>query len=271
MRSKLCLPIDVAGVILFLVQTVGTLSGCRVADRAISSAPIISHGAIIRADTTRRQMALILTGGDYNDGGSHIRSVLRNKKVAASFFFTGDFYRNPANTELIRGLIADGHYLGPHSDQHLLYCDWSNRDSLLVKRNEFIADLEANYAAMADFGIERRKTRFFVPPYEWYNRTIARWAEEMDVVLINFTPGTRSNADYTTPDMPSYLSSADILESIHRYEKRSSAGLNGFILLLHIGTAPERTDKLYFHLEQLIDDLHDRGYRLMRIDRMLEP
>ena len=36
------------------------------------------------------------------------------------------------------------HYLGPHSDEHLLYNDWNNRDSLLVTHEQFIADMQNN-------------------------------------------------------------------------------------------------------------------------------
>ena len=49
-----------------------------------------------------------------------------NKRVKASFFFTGRFYRNPAFKKIVRQLKQGGHYLGPHSNEHLLYCDWNN-------------------------------------------------------------------------------------------------------------------------------------------------
>ncbi len=35
----------------------------------------------------------------------------------------------------------------------------------------------------------------------WYNAQISAWTAERGLTLVNFTPGTRSNADYTTPDM----------------------------------------------------------------------
>ncbi len=264
-RDFIVLLLMVSMMFVFCRQDPGAQSqGCK-------QPPIhLSHlGAIVRGDTTQPELALIFTGGDYSDGGNTIRTVLQKKQILAGFFFTGQFYRQPQNTALIRGLIADGHYLGPHSDQHLLYCDWSNRDSLLVNREEFFADLDANYAAMAIFGIERNKASVFIPPYEWYNATIADWAKDAGAVLINFTPGTLSHADYTTPEMTSYRSSAEILNSIYCHEKKSPSGLNGFILLMHIGTAPQRTDKLYNHLSSLIDALGKSGYRFTRIDRML--
>ena len=227
------------------------------------------HGAIIRGDISREQIALVFTGDEFADGGEAIRSTLKRHKVKASFFFTGRFYRNPEFKMLIRGLKNDGHYLGPHSDAHLLYCDWNDRNRLLVSRDEFASDLKRNYQAMADFGISRKQARFFLPPFEWYNQTISDWANALDLELINFTPGTRSNADYTTPQLKNYVDSETILGSIKTYEARDANGLNGFILLLHIGVDPARTDKFYNRLDDLLDFLESRKYRMVRVDQLL--
>ncbi|MGN6530674.1 MAG: hypothetical protein ACTHK0_02825 [Ginsengibacter sp.] len=39
-----------------------------------------------------------------------------------------------------------------------------------------------------------------------------------------------------------YVSSDTIFHSIFNYELKSTSGLNGFILLVHIGIDPRRTD-----------------------------
>lgn len=223
----------------------------------------------MRGHVDRRDMALIFTGGDFADGGEYIRAALAAKGVRAGFFFTGDFYRSPEKADLIRGLVADGHYLGPHSDKHLLYCDWDDRSKTLVTRDEFRADILANYQIMKAFGIAPDDAPWFIPPYEWYNREIVAWAEELGLILFNFSPGTSSNADYTTPDMPEYLSSDAIWDRIWACERADPDGFNGFIMLIHIGTDPARTDKLYLRLGNLIDELHAKGYRLVRIDQLL--
>lgn len=227
------------------------------------------HGGIVRGDVSSKRMALIFTGGSFADGGGHIREVLKKKGVRAGFFFTGDFCRTPEFQALVRGLVSDGHYLGPHSDKHLLYCDWDDRAKTLVTAEEFRRDLLANYREMEKFGIARDKAPYFIPPYEWYNEDIVRWARGMGLVLFNFTPGTSSNADYTTPSMKEYLSSEAIYDRILAREKKDPHGFNGFILLIHIGTDPERTDKLYARLEDLITELESRGYRFARIDELL--
>jgi peptidoglycan/xylan/chitin deacetylase (PgdA/CDA1 family) len=228
------------------------------------------QGGIVRGDTSSKRLALIFTGGSFADGGEHIRAVLKKKGIRAGFFFTGDFYRTPAFQGLIRGLAADGHYLGPHSDKHLLYCDWNDRGKTLVSRDEFRADLLANYREMERFTIVKDRDRFFIPPFEWYNTEIVGWAREMGVVLFNFSPGTSSNADYTTPSMKEYLSSEEIYNRILGYEKKDPLGLNGFIFLTHIGTDPERTDKVYLKLEDLVTELERRGYSFARIDELLK-
>ncbi|NQT98051.1 MAG: polysaccharide deacetylase family protein [Candidatus Marinimicrobia bacterium] len=228
-----------------------------------------SQGGIIRADSTKKKIALIFTGGDYADGGEHIADVLKKRDIQAGFFFTGDFYRDPDKVELIRRLIDDGHYLGPHSDQHLLYCAWVNRDSLLVTKQEFISDIVANYAVMEELSIPPAKVHYFIPPFEWYNDTIIAWSKEQGWILINNTPGTLSQADYTIPSMENYRSSDVIWDNILDYEQNAAHGLNGFLLLIHIGTHPERTDKFYHKLDPLIEYLQKQGYQFQRFDNLL--
>jgi endoglucanase len=209
---------------------------------------------------------LVFTGDTFAEGGDHIANTLKAKHVDASFFFTGNFYRNREFERLIKRLNSDGHYLGPHSDRHLLYCSWTNRDSLLVSRDQFTKDLLANYTAMEKFGIKKKNARYFIPPYEWYNDSISNWTSRLGIQLINYSPGTRSTADYTTPDLKNYRSSEEIIQSI----KAKGDDLNGFILLLHIGTANARTDKFYRRLDELIEFLRSRKYEMVRIDELLD-
>ncbi len=243
-----------------------------------------SHGGIIRGDSSfpspnggnrdlrrlgtkfeKGAIALVFTGHEFADGAGIISNTLQQQKIKASFFFTGDFYNNPVFKKSITQLKNNGHYLGAHSNKHLLYNDWNKRDSLLVTKNEFQKDLKLNYDAMKKFGIT--KVDYFLPPYEWYNDSIAAWTKEMKLQLINFSPGTKSNADYTYPAMKNYRSSEEIYNSIIDFENKNS--LNGFILLLHIGTDPKRTDKFYYKLNQLIENLKQKGYTFRRVDELL--
>ncbi len=234
------------------------------------NSPEIVFGGIIRGDTTSKKIALVFTGDEFGEGGNYIASVLKQQNIHASFFLTGNFYRNPKFTSLIKKIKKNGNYLGSHSDKHLLYCDWEKRDSLLITEQRFKNDLKNSYMELKRFGIDEKKAHYFLPPYEWYNDSIARWTKQLGVQLVNFSPGTRSNADYTFPSMGNkYVNSDKIFNSILSYEEKSSNGLNGFILLGHIGTGPERKDKFYYRLRDLIKTLKIRGYQFVRIDDLL--
>lgn len=218
---------------------------------------IYEEGALVRSDTLHKNIYLCFTGHDYYEGFDHVLGVLQNKKIKASFFLTGDFVRN--HTDLVKRIIGQGHYVGAHSDKHLLYCDWSKKDSLLHTPNVIKEDILNNLKILQNLGAN---ASYFMPPYEWYNTKVVQIAKELNQTTVNYSPGTRSNADYTTPDMSNYISSEAILESIYNYEKLK--GMNGFHLLIHPGTNPLRKDKLYLHLDELIHKLISKGYQFKK-------
>ena len=236
----------------------------------LNSAASYNHGAIIRGDSTQKEIAIVFSGDQFAEGGEEVLQTLKKENIKACFFFTGNFYRNPSFTKFIRKAKKDGHYLGAHSDKHLLYCDWSKRDSLLVTKHQFQNDLVDNYKEMKSLGIQKKDAHFFLPPYEWYNDSIALWTEEMGLQLINYTPGTFSNADYTTPSDKNYRSSERIYQSIIDYDNKFSNGLNGFILLMHAGAGPERTDKFYKRLPALLALLKREHYDLVTINKLVK-
>jgi peptidoglycan/xylan/chitin deacetylase (PgdA/CDA1 family) len=248
------------------------LSSLEATDRpgAVKKAVKDSQGAVVRMNSSGKNIYLVFSAHDYGEGGEKIENSLRKSGTKGSFFFTGDFYRNKQNSRIIRQLINEGHYLGAHSDRHLLYADWSKRDSTLVTRKDFESDLKTNYKEMEVFGIDSHKAKIFLPPYEWYNSEVVSWAGQLGLTTINFTPGTRSNSDYTTPDMANYRSSEQILNDLQFFETKDPDGLNGAIILIHLGTSEKRTDKFYNHLDELLESLKGKGYRFCKIDEPWE-
>jgi peptidoglycan/xylan/chitin deacetylase (PgdA/CDA1 family) len=178
-------------------------------------------GAIVRMDTTKKIIYLCFTAHDFSDGFDTITRTLSHHKIKASFFLTGDFCRNPHNNFIINNLKSQGHYIGPHSDKHLLYCTWEKRDSLLVTRNEFVTDLDENYKELAKKGILKRNARVFLPPYEWYNDSVAVWTDQAGSELVNNSTGTITNQDWTYPEKgKNYFSSDSLLKNLLSYEKK---------------------------------------------------
>lgn len=220
------------------------------------------YGAIVRGDTNSREVSLLFTGDEFRDGLPKIAKVLKKKKVKGSFFVTGRFLDDKKSVKIIQRLLRDGHCVGPHSDQHLLYMPWEDRTKLLVSKEVFTADLQANMLRLKDIGVKQMDK--FVAPYEWYNDSISQWSSELGLSLYNYTPGLRTATDYTYPEMGDrYWPTDKILQQVRAYE--SQHGLNGFLILVHLGTDMKRKDKLYNRLEELINEIHLKNYKFVAL------
>lgn len=232
----------------------------------------LDRGCIIRGPRDKKEIALEFTGGYFAEGGTTVLDTLKKHGAKASFFFIGDFYREAKFKDLITRIHNEGHYLGPHSDKHPLYASWENPPKLEITKQAFNSDLDGNMAEIQKFGISQHQARFFIPPFEHFTQEISDWTAERGMVLINYTHGTRSNADYMQDDDPKFVTSEDMIKSILDYEKKDPDGLNGFLLLTHVGAGPGRTrDKLFNHLDELMTELEHRGYHFKRVDELLAP
>jgi peptidoglycan/xylan/chitin deacetylase (PgdA/CDA1 family) len=227
----------------------------------------LRDGAVIRGSRAFHRLALVFTAHEFAESAQGILDELARHKAHASFFLTGDFLANTNFDGIVRRIVTEKHYIGPHSDKHLQYLSWDGNKPL-VSQALFRSDLEANLAKIEQAGVDRRAIRYFLPPYEHYDESIARWSRELGLMLVNFTPGTRSSADYMCESDKNFVSSQSIFDSIVAKEKRD--GLAGFILLLHLGSGPCRVDKFSPRFGELLDYLAAKNYELVRIDRLLE-
>jgi peptidoglycan/xylan/chitin deacetylase (PgdA/CDA1 family) len=249
---------------------------CAVAALAAAAAPASTspvhekaHGAVIRGPLAQKRLAVVFTGHEHAEGADTILSELRRHRAKASFFLTGDFLKNPVFTNTVAAMLLDGHYIGGHSDKHLLYCSWDADRKTLVSRAQFRADLEQNLEKLRAVGVAPVQAHFFLPAYEHCNEEIAAWTAERGLTLVNLTPGTRSAADYTGEKDENFVPSQRILDSVLGRETQDPHGLNGFILLFHVGAGPGRSDKFHTRFGDLLDKLSARGYKFVRIDELL--
>ena len=237
--------------------------------KASSGNHMWDEGAIVRGDASKRQITLVFTADDKADGAERIISTLKRQGIKGAFFFTGRFFDLYPN--VVERLIADGHYVGSHSYGHLLYCSWEKRDSLLVTKQQFRDDIVKSYETLARFGITPQQAPWMIPPYEWHNATIAAWAREMGLQLVNFSPGTASSMDYTYPGIEggnSYRDNKWLWDRIMRCERQQT--LNGQLLMIHLGTDDRRPEKFYDRLPALIKALKKKGYNFVSLPEMME-
>ncbi|MCI1778644.1 MAG: glycoside hydrolase family 9 protein [Bacteroidales bacterium] len=216
------------------------------------------YGAVIRINPHVKNIYLVFTADSNFTGASRILRTLKRNRIKGSFFLTGNCLAMPEHAEIIRDIIRGGNYVGGHSGRHLLYATWGNRDSLIVPRSQIIEDIKYNASELLKFGITRDESEWFLPPYEYYNAASVNIIKDMGYKVINYTPGTATPADYTTPEMKHYRSSQELIDKLYSFEWRE--GLDGAVLLIHPGIDKRRTDKLYNRLDEVVRYLKRKGY-----------
>ena len=80
----------------------------------------------------------------------------------------------------------------------------------------------------------------------------------MGLKLVDNSSGTITAQDWTVPDGKPYYPSDFLMKDFLKYEKEK--GLNGYILLIHPGTDPRRTDKFYLRLDTILKYLESKNY-----------
>jgi endoglucanase len=160
--------------------------------------------------------------------------------------------------------------MGLHSDKHLLYCSWQQRDNFLVSKDSLLQDLDNNITARKQAGIGTQLPTLYIPPYEWWNDKIADWIQQSKGwQLFSFTPGVGTHADYTFPEMgTAYKSNETIWKNIRHFQQTRTAGLNGTILLIHAGADSRRKEKFYEELGTLVDYLRANHYAIVDVDEI---
>lgn len=223
------------------------------------------YGTIVRVNPDKKTVYLCFTADVNFNGAETILKTLKKQKVKGNFFLTGNCLRYAPNEAVIRRIVEEGHYVGGHSDKHVLYCDWGADRPTLMSADSIIADVKANYAELAKFGIQREKALWFLPPYEHYNDFSVGILEAMGLRVVNYTPGIGTPADYTVPSMKNYRKAQPLIDGLWKFEKEQ--GLRGALLLIHPGVEESRPqeERLYNRLDEIIRYLKKKGYSFDRL------
>ncbi|MBQ6958632.1 MAG: glycoside hydrolase family 9 protein [Bacteroidales bacterium] len=223
------------------------------------------YGTIVRVNPDKKTVYLCFTADVNFNGAETILKTLKKQKVKGNFFLTGNCLRYAPNEAVIRRIVEEGHYVGGHSDKHVLYCDWGAGRPTLMSADSIIADVKANYAELAKFGISREEALWFLPPYEHYNDFSVGILEAMGLRVVNYTPGIGTPADYTVPSMKNYRKAQPLVDGLWKFEKEQ--GLRGALLLIHPGVEESRPqeERLYNRLDEIIRYLKKKGYSFDRL------
>ena len=228
--------------------------------------------------TDRKLIALTFDGGSNGGAVNDILDTLKSRNVKATMFLTGMFIR--AFPDAVRRIVAEGHEVGNHTFSHPHLTSWAQDRTNLTLPEISEAYLcgqlrRADSLFMSVSGT--RMAPLWRAPYGEKNRTICLWAQHCGYIHIGWRQGKTwrqgldSNDWIPDEETPGYHSPEQVVEKILALANETPDGINGGIVLMHLGT--ERKDaqaQMFRMLGKLIDDLEGLGYSFVTIPEMLK-
>jgi peptidoglycan/xylan/chitin deacetylase (PgdA/CDA1 family) len=218
-------------------------------------------------------LSLTFDGGSDAGQSERILEVLAERGVTATFFLTGRFIT--ANPDVVRRIVAAGHEVGNHtwSHPHLTSWDRTHRQQTLpgCDRNVLQDELRRTAAAFEQIA-GRPMAPLWRAPFGEVNAELMQWAAAAGWAHVGWTREDRTGGrtldslDWVADrSSRNYLTSEQAVGRILSFGGGGS-GLNGGVVLMHLST--RATDPLVLRLGPLIDELRDRGCRLLTVSQL---
>src|SRR3954469_14332219 len=97
---------------LLVIGAFGAIGASTVQVPDVTRQPwTITEGGVTRGDPSKKQLALIFTGGDFGEGADTILDTLKARNIKASFFVTGAYLAKSELQPGLKRMVAEGHYL----------------------------------------------------------------------------------------------------------------------------------------------------------------
>ncbi len=197
---------------------------------------------ICRGENSQRGMALTFDDGPDGNSTPQLLDLLKEAKVEATFFCVGE--RVAANPELTARIVREGHLLQNHSYAHSNFTNFFSGARLHMEL------MQTQTAIQKATGIV---PQFFRPPMGLSNPRTFQAARALDLKVVGWT--IRSLDTIST----------DPEKIVARIARQLEPGA---IILLHDGNIP--AERLVLTVKLLLATLRERGYEVVRLDKMLE-
>jgi len=120
----------------------------------------------------------------------------------------------------------------------------------------------------------RDVVRLWRPPFGEHNREIRSWAAELGYRTVGWTVESQNGENFDTrdwvadPESENYLSAEEIRDMILKAADAVPNGLNGAIILMHLGSH-RSSDFPHRKLPEIIEKLRKRGYRFVTVSELI--
>ncbi len=205
---------------------------------------LAAYHAYYAKDTEEKIIYLTFDCGYENGNTATILDTLKEKKVPAAFFVTGDFLDSAP--EMVRRMAEEGHIVGNHTEHHP---DMSEISSL----PEFEKELSAVEDAYQEI-TGRELPRYYRPPQGKYSVENLKQADSLGYSTIFWS---LAHVDWIQDDQPT---------KEEAFEKLLGRVHPGAVVLLH-GTSSANAS----FLGELLDRWTEMGYQFQTLDELTAP
>ncbi len=226
----------------------------------------------------KKVLALTFDGSSVGNTADDILDTLISRNVKATFFVTGQFIR--AFPETVKRIAAEGHETGNHTFSHPHLTTWAQdrthtthpaMTGLVLCRE--LTRTDSVYVAVTG----NHMKRIWRAPYGEKNRTVCAWARQCGYLHIGWRQGKSwrqgldSNDWIPDEETPGFHTPEEVLEKIISLAQTEPCGINGGIILMHLGTVRKDPQaQVHRMLGKLIDDLQGLGYGFVTVSEMLK-
>ena len=223
---------------LMLLLVIGISYGKEVLPTSGSSGRALP---IYCVQTEKKQIALSFDGAWGNEDTQKILDILKKHNVKVTFFMTGGWI--DSYPEDVKKIIADGHDLGNHSENHKQMSQLSAQEC-----KDEIMKVHSKVKALTGY-----EMTLFRPPYGDYNNTLVQTVKECGYQCIQWDVDSLDWKDYGVDS---------ILRTVCEHKHLG----NGSIILCHNGA--KYTAEA---LDTMITNLKAQGYELVPISQLIHP
>ncbi len=227
---------------------------------------------LIRAPAGNKEVLLTFDGGSDANATPMILDVLEREKIHATMFLTGEYMKR--YPELVRRIAADGNTVGNHtySHPHLTTYSFNGRQQTLTGVTQAFLKSQLDRANEVFRLITgRNMDPYWRAPFGEFNNQIIRWAAKDGYRTVYWTPHLDTLDWVNSTSSPLYHGPNQILEKILHQADRSPLGVDGGIILMHLGSGRPQDARADVILQSLIDDLRSEGYRFTTVDKVRWP
>lgn len=192
-------------------------------------------------DTDEKKVALSFDGAWGNEDTRNILDILEKHQVKVTFFMTGGWVES--YPEDVKAIIAAGHDLGNHSENHKQMSQISAEEC-----KEEIMTVHNRVKELTGY-----EMTLFRPPYGDYNNTLVQTVKECGYHCIQWDVDSLDWKDYGVDS---------IIDTVCNHKHLG----NGSIILCHNGA--KYTAQA---LDSLITNLKDQGYTLVPVSQLIHP